>query len=70
MSPVCSCGLLPLCVNILLCPILLTLPFLSLLSAGSDISHVHLSINVPLIGSHVFKAFPFTKVIFLYNLFC
>lgn len=55
--PGCSCALLPLCANVLLCPILLALPCLSLRSVGSDISHVHLSIKVSLIGFHVRKAF-------------
>lgn len=54
--PGCSCALLPLCANVLLCPIL-ALPFLSLCSVGSDISNVHLRIKVSLIGFHVRKAF-------------
>lgn len=61
MTPACSCALLPLCVNISLCSFLFALTFLSLLSVGS-ISHVHLSMNVPLGGLHMFTALKFTKI--------
>lgn len=50
-----------------LCSRPLALPFWSLLSVKSVISHVHLSMNVFLVGSCVFIALQSMEVVFLYT---
>lgn len=67
MSPAGAYGLSLLCGNNALWSVLLALPSPSLLSAGSDSSHVHLSINVTLTGFPVFAALQLTKLIFLHT---
>lgn len=67
MSPAGAYGLSLLCGNNALWSVLLALPSPFLLSAGSDSSHVHLSINVTLTGFPVFAALQLTKLIFLHT---